>query len=154
MNGALSLFDGKEGYALSPYANEDDKLNAEKENDSIALKERFLDFHDTERREISKSIPGAIIENVLNKTHPLSFGLGDKYFSLKTDSNHYSLLKNAINVAYVPKDYKSYGFIGSQVKKKLNNTVSFAVEHKGDGTIVYMVDNPLFRGFWENGIVK
>ena len=153
MNGALSIFDGKDGYALSPYANEDDKLSAEKEKDSIALKERFLDFHGTERREISKSIPGAIIENVLNKTHPLSFGLGDKYFSLKTDSNHYSLLKNAVNVAYVPKDYKSYGFIGSQVKKKLNNTVSFAVEHKGDGTIVYMVDNPLFRGFWENGIV-
>ena len=153
MNGAFSLFDGKEGYALSPFANDDDKLSAEKELDSVALKERFLDFHDTERREISKSIPGAIIENVLNKTHPLSFGLGDKYFSLKTDSNHYSLLKNAVNVAYVPKDYKSYGFIGSQVKKKLNNTVSFAVEHKGDGTIVYMVDNPLFRGFWENGIV-
>lgn len=153
MNGALSLFDGKEGYALSPFASDEDKLNSEKENDSIALKERFLDFHDSERREISKSIPGAIIENVLNKTHPLSFGLGDKYFSLKTDSNHYSLLKNAVNVAYVPKDYKSYGFIGSQVKKKLNNTVSFAVERKGDGTIVYMVDNPLFRGFWENGIV-
>ena len=153
MNGALSLFDGKDGYALSPFANEDDKLSAEKEKDSVALKERFLDFHNTERREISKSIPGAIIENLLNKTHPLSFGLGDKYFSLKTDSNHYSLLKNAVNVAYVPKDYKSYGFIGSQVKKKLNNTVSFAVEHKGDGTIVYMVDNPLFRGFWENGIV-
>ena len=153
MNGALSLFDGKEGYALSPFASDEDKLNSEKENDSIALKERFLDFHATERREISKSIPGAIIENVMNKTHPLSFGLGDKYFSLKTDSNHYSLLKNAVNVAYVPKDYKSYGFIGSQVKKKLNNTVSFAVERKGDGTIVYMVDNPLFRGFWENGIV-
>ena len=153
MNGALSLFDGKDGYALSPFANEDDKLSAEKEKDSVALKERFLDFHNTERREISKSIPGAIIENLLNKTHPLSFGLGDKYFSLKTDSNHYSLLKNAVNVAYVPKDSKSYGFIGSQVKKKLNNTVSFAVEHKGDGTIVYMVDNPLFRGFWENGIV-
>ena len=153
MNGALSLFDGKEGYALSPFASDEDKLNSEKENDSIALKERFLDFHDLERREISKSIPGAIIENVLNKTHPLSFGLGDKYFSLKTDSNHYSLLKNAVNVAYVPKDYKSYGFIGNQVKKKLNNTVSFAVEHKGDGTIVYMIDNPLFRGFWENGNV-
>ena len=153
MNGALSLFDGKDGYALSPFANDDDKLSAEKAKDSVALKERFLDFHATERREISKSIPGAIIENVLNKTHPLSFGLGDKYFSLKTDSNHYSLLKNAVNVAYVPKDYKSYGFIGSQVKKKLNNTVSFAVERKGDGTIVYMVDNPLFRGFWENGIV-
>ena len=151
MNGALNLFDGKEGYALSVFANEEDKLSAEKEADKEELKERFLDFQGAERREISKSLPGAIIENVLNKTHPLSFGLGDKYFSLKTDSNHYSLLKKATNVVYVPKDYKSYGFIGSQIKNKLNNTVSFAVEKKGNGSIVYMVDNPLFRGFWENG---
>ncbi|MBP4141906.1 hypothetical protein J3S90_08830 [Flavobacterium sp. P4023] len=151
MNGALSLFDGKEGYALSPFASEEDKLNSEKEEEDAVLKERFLDYQETERRDISKSIPGAIIENTLNKTHPLSFGLGDKYYSLKTDDRTYSLLKDAINVAYIPKDYKSYGFIGNGMKKKLTNTVSFAVESKGDGMVVYMVDNPLFRGFWENG---
>ena len=60
-------------------------------------------------------------------------------------------MKKAINVAYVPKDYKSYGFIGNEIKKKLNNTVSFAVDKKGDGSVIYMIDNPLFRGFWENG---
>ena len=151
MNGALSIFEGKEGYALNPYASEEDKLNAEKEKDSLALDERFLDYQETERRDISRSIPGAIIENVLNKTHPLSFGLGEKYFSLKTDDRTYSLLKDALNVAYIPKDYKSYGFIGNGIKKKLSNTVSFAVDSKGKGTVIYMVDNPLFRGFWENG---
>ena len=151
LNGALSLFEGKEGYALSPFATEEDKTNSEKEADDEELKERFLDYQETERRDISRSIPGAIIENTLNKTHPLSFGLGDKYFSLKTDDRNYSLLKKAINVAYIPKDYKSYGFIGHEIKKKLTNTVSFAVDKKGDGTVIYMIDNPLFRGFWENG---
>ena len=151
MNNALALFEAKEGYALSPFATEEDKLNSEKAAEQEELKERFLDFQDSERRAISASIPGAIIENLLNKTHPMSFGLGDKYFSLKTDDRHYSLLKKAINVAYVPKDYKSYGFIGNEIKKKLNNTVSFAVDKKGDGSVIYMIDNPLFRGFWENG---
>ena len=153
MNSALTLFEAKEGYALSPFATEEDKLSSEKEAEEEELKERFLDFQDSERRYISKSIPGAIIENLLNKTHPMSFGLGDKYFSLKTDDRHYSLLKKATNVVYVPKDYKSYGFVGNEIKKKLNNTVSFAVESKGDGSVIYMVDNPLFRGFWENGIL-
>jgi hypothetical protein len=151
MNGALSLFDGKEGYALSRFANDEDKINSEKEDDEQELKERILDFQQTERREISKSIPGAIIENQLNTTHPLSFGLGDKYYSLKTNDNYFALLKKAINVAFISKDYKSYGFIGSEIKKKLNNTVSFAVDYKGNGCVIYMVDNPLFRGFWENG---
>ncbi|RTZ04927.1 hypothetical protein EKL98_08280 [Flavobacterium bomense] len=151
MNSALTLFEAKEGYALSPFATEEDKLSSEKAAEEEELKERFLDFQDSERRYISKSIPGAIIENLLNKTHPMSFGLGDTYFSLKTDDRHYSLLKKAINVAYVPKDYKSYGFVGNEIKKKLNNTVSFAVDKKGDGSVIYMVDNPLFRGFWENG---
>jgi hypothetical protein len=27
----------------------------------------------------------------------------------------------------------------------------FGVEEKGEGHVVYFVDNPLFRGFWENG---
>jgi hypothetical protein len=151
MNSALSLFEGKEGYALSPFATDEDKLSSEKEASENELKERFLDFQETERRYISKSIPGAIIENLLNKTHPMSFGLGDKYFSLKTDDRHYSLLKKATNVVYVPKDYKSYGFVGNEIKKKLNNTVSFAVDKKENGEVIYMVDNPLFRGFWENG---
>ena len=92
------------------YSACEDKLSSEKEAEEEELKERFLDFQDSERRYISKSIPGAIIENLLNKTHPMSFGLGDKYFSLKTDDRHYSLLKKATNVVYVPKDYKSYCF--------------------------------------------
>lgn len=151
MNNALSLFDGKENFALTRFATEEEKENAAKADEEAELKERFLDFQDAERRSISKAIPGAIIENVLNKTHPLAFGLGDKYFSLRTDDRHYSLLKGATNVAYVPKDFKSYGFVGSNIRKKLDNTVSFAVDYKGNGTVIYMVDNPLFRGFWENG---
>jgi len=27
----------------------------------------------------------------------------------------------------------------------------FGVEHKGRGQVVYLIDNPLFRGFWESG---
>ena len=36
-------------------------------------------------------------------------------------------------------------------KKKIAETLVFGVENYGRGQVVYMVDNPLFRGFWENG---
>ena len=93
------------------------------------------------------------MKDTIDTSHPLSFGLGNSYFSLKTDSRKYSLLTKASNVIYVPKNYSSYGFVGHNLKKKLEETVTFAVEKKEKGTVIYMIDNPLFRGFWENGIL-
>ena len=151
MNGALDLFDGKEGFALNAHASDEEKENTEKATKEKELKKRFLDAANEERRAMSETIPGAIIENVLDVTHPMAFGLGKKYFSLKTDNRHYSLLKNASNIAYVPKSYQSYGFIGHEIGKKIPETVSFAIDYKGSGKVIYMIDNPLFRSFWENG---
>ena len=148
---ALSLFEDRPGYSLTKFASEAAKEQETTEHDEEILKARYNDYQNAERRALSASVPGAIVENVLDKTHPLSFGLGDKYFSLKTSDSRYQLLKNAWNIAYVPAGYKNFGFIGKSLKKKLENTVTFAVEQKGRGEIIYMVDNPLFRGFWENG---
>jgi len=148
---ALSIFENREGYNLTEFATEDEKELAKKEATEETLKLRFMEYQNAERRSISNAVPGAIVENILDKTHPLSFGLGEKYFSLKTSDKHFKMLKNAWNVAYVPEKYKSFGFIGSALKKKLENTVSFGVEPIGKGQVIYMVDNPLFRGFWENG---
>lgn len=153
MNAATALFEDREGYALSLFASKEDKEKSEKDEKELELKKRFLDFEGSERRAISGSIPGAIMENKLDITYPMSFGLGGSYYSLKTNEKCYPLLKKAINVAYIPKEYKSYGFVGNDMKKKLPETVSFAVDKKGEGSVIYMVDNPLFRGFWENGIL-
>jgi hypothetical protein len=43
------------------------------------------------------------------------------------------------------------GFAGYAMNQKLENSLVFGLEVKGEGSIVYMVDNPLFRDFWENG---
>jgi hypothetical protein len=148
---ALSIFEDRFGYNLTKFATSEAKLLETTAEDEEVLQSRFYDYQNAERRALSGAVPGAIVENILDKSHPLAFGLGDKYFSLKTSDSRYELLKNAWNVAYVPKGYKNFGFIGKSLKKKLENTVTFAVQQKGRGQIIYMVDNPLFRGFWENG---
>jgi hypothetical protein len=43
------------------------------------------------------------------------------------------------------------GFAGANMRSKLSNSLVFGVEDKGSGKVVYLVDNPLFRSFWENG---
>ncbi len=153
MNEALSQFEKNESYALRVFASDEEKTKSENAAKEKELKSRLLDYHNHERRLLSFSIPGAIIENSIDASHPLAFGLGSNYFSLKTDARKYSLLTNASNVIYVPKNYRSYGFIGHELKKELAETVTFAVEKKNKGTLIYMIDNPLFRGFWENGIL-
>lgn len=151
IDGALNLFEDREGFNLTAFATEEEQSAAKKQKEEQMLKNRYLDYEGYERRSISQMVPGAIIENNLDISHPLSFGLGNKYFSLKTSDKQFRLLKNASNVVYVPKGYKSFGFIGGSVKKSLEETVTFSVDYHGRGKVVYMVDNPLFRGFWENG---
>jgi len=148
---ALGSFADKDGFALAKYATEEEKNEAKKARDAKELEARNDSYHDQERRGISNSTPGVIIRNNVDQSHPLSFALGDSYHSLKTSRQRYSLLKDAWNVISVPEDYTYYGFVGAGLKPKLENTFSFAVEEKGGGNMIYMVDNPLFRGFWENG---
>ena len=148
---ALTVFEDREGYSLTRFASEADKMTEMERREEETLEARFMDYKNAERRSISEAVPGAVIENVIDKSHPLSYGLGNKYFSLKTSDMHYQLLKDVWNVAYVPQNYISFGFIGKNLKQSLKNTVTFAVEQKGKGQVIYMVDNPLFRGFWENG---
>lgn len=153
MAGALNLFEDRAGYSLTKYATDESKNQEKEQQEKQLLEARYLDYANSERRAISGSVPGAIVENVIDKTHPLAYGLGNTYYSLKTNDMRFQLLKDAWNVAYVPAGYKNFGFIGQSLKPKLENTVTFAVQQKGDGKIIYMVDNPLFRGFWENGIL-
>ncbi len=151
--GALNLFEDRAGYSLTKYATDESREQEKEQQEKQLLEARYYDYANSERRAMSGSVPGAIVENMLDQTHPLAYGLGDRYFSLKTNDMRFQLLKDAWNVAYVPANYKNFGFIGRDLKPKLQNTVTFAVQQKGEGKIIYMVDNPLFRGFWENGIL-
>ena len=37
------------------------------------------------------------------------------------------------------------------MKERLKDGLLFGVQDIGQGTVVYMADNPMFRSFWENG---
>ncbi|WP_373517751.1 M14 family metallopeptidase [Pricia sp.] len=112
-----------------------------------------LQSHDeNEREQIKNAITGAIFKTKVDETHPLAFGYDDTYFSLKLGDNSYEYLKDG-TVVYLEADSTKpvAGFAGSEAQKKIGETLIFGVEKHGDGKVVYMVDNPLFRGFWENG---
>ena len=49
------------------------------------------------------------------------------------------------------KDNYVTGFVGAKAKKKLVDGLLFGVQDMGNGSVVYLADDPLFRSFWENG---
>ena len=71
---------------------------------------------------------------------------------MRQGSKLYPLLPNGWNVGIIknPLSHVS-GFMGKNIKDKISNNLIFGVHENGRGKIVYMADNPLFRGFWYNG---
>jgi hypothetical protein len=141
----------KKGFSLMKYAKSADKEEAKKQDEKMELDRRTAVYDDRERDALSFDIPGAIVHVKMDKTHPLAFGLKDYYASLKTNNLRYDLIKGTWNVGYLESDFRSTGFIGNKVRETLKNSVTFSVQNKGRGNVVYLFDNPLFRNFWQEG---
>lgn len=108
-------------------------------------------FEGTERERIKSEITGAIFKARVDPTHPLAFGYSDTYYTLKLGSDAYSYLDGG-TVAYLEGNPRPMaGFAGSEAVKRIPETLVFGAERLGRGQVVYLADNPLFRGFWENG---
>lgn len=148
-NGSLA---GKSGFNLTEYATDKDEQEAKKEDEQATLDSRYDDYAGSARRRISSSLPGAIFKLKMDDTHPLAFGLSDEYFSLKTSTLHFAPMKNSWNVGTIGTDPMISGFVGAQALESMKNTVVYGVQDSGRGSVVYLIDNPLFRGFWENGL--
>lgn len=120
-----------------------------KKADSLAAKVKK--YADQERDFIKTFIPGAIFKLKVDNTHPLAYGLPDYYFTLKTTNRNYEVSEDLWNVGYIDKKPMSVGFVGSQAMKKVEESVVLATQSMGRGDVVYLVDNPLYRAFWEQG---
>ena len=127
------------------------KESEEEEPVEPAFDERLLPHAGAERRFIAGFNPGAIVAVEMDDTYPLSFGIGDTYHSLKTGSSAYEYLDDGVNAGRIRTAPMISGFVGSKVKKAIEETLVFGVQPMGRGQVVYLIDNPLYRGFWEQG---
>ncbi len=79
------------------------------------------------------------------------YGYDKKYYSLKNSERSYAFLKDG-TVGKLAKNIKPLaGFSGSKATEKQSESMVFGIENIGRGSVVYIIDNPLYRGFWENG---
>ncbi|MDP2339258.1 MAG: zinc carboxypeptidase, partial [Bacteroidota bacterium] len=145
MEGAVSQLVGKKGFDLK---NKEEAKKDEKAKDPY---EDLRAYENRERESVRTNIPGAIYKVNLDNTHPLGFGFPDFYYTLKLDDKVYQYLSSGWNVGVIKKDNYVTGFVGVKARKKLMDGLIFGVQELGNGSVVYLADDPLFRSFWENG---
>jgi len=142
VDGAIQSLAGKDDFGIKE--NKED----EKKKDSVVT---LIPFAAREQESTKELITGSIFKTQLDNTHPLAFGYGDTYFSLKLGSDSYSFLEDGFNVGYIEDPKNVAGFAGEKALKGLKNSLVFGEQRMGRGSVIYMVDDPLFRAFWQNG---
>ncbi len=143
VDGGNRVLAGKDGFAL--------KRKTSGGNGSENPDEKLRKYGEAQRESVTNFNAGAVFELTMDDTHPLAFGYDDQYMSLKLGSAAYEYLDNGWNVGVAKGDAHRSGFVGYKAKENLQNSLSFGVQNMGGGQVVYMIDNPLFRGFWHNG---
>ena len=142
---AVGVFEGKDGFDLKKNISE-----AEKKKDSLS-EGNLVPYAHRELESTKDMITGSIYKVQLDNTHPLAFGYGDTYYTLKLGNDSYGFLKDGYNVGYITEPESVSGFSGEAAKAALKNSIVFAEMKKGRGSVVYMVDDVSFRSFWQNG---
>ncbi|MBC8034476.1 MAG: zinc carboxypeptidase [Chitinophagaceae bacterium] len=109
-------------------------------------------YSSRERDYLKNITSGSIFKIDLDNSHPLAFGYPDHYYTLKLDDVIYEYIKkDGWNIGTIKKAQEAAGFVGSRLKEQLKDGLLLGVVDMGEGEIVLMADDPVFRSFWENG---
>ena len=144
LGSAVEFFAGKEGFSLERAAHAP-------ADSASAPEARLRPFGRRQRAAIPERVPGAVFRVPLDTTHPLAFGYEDDYFTLKRGSDAFAFLEDGWNVGVLRDGTPVSGFAGAAAQQRLTDTLVFGVQPMGRGEVIYLVDDPLFRGFWEHG---
>lgn len=135
--------------ALNLFANTDSFALKKKENPTQDT--TSIPFSELERNKISEITTGSIFNASIDRSHSLAFGV-NRYYTLKLDADAYELLEDQGNAFSLNNEAESVaGFIGHLAQTNQKKSLLFGEERFGRGSLVYLVDNVLFRGFWYSG---
>lgn len=98
----------------------------------------------------AQSIGGSIWEADLDITHPLGFGYTDRFLPVWRDhSNFFAPSKSPYGtVAQLTDDPHLSGYVSDRNRQRLAGSPSVMADRLGGGTVVLLIDNTNFRGYW------
>lgn len=147
---AVNLFNGESGWGIERYNDSDIEQSIRARDREERSANREKPFEDRERHYAMNIGDGSVYTVKLDLTHPLAWGYPDRpYYSLRSSGSRYGTLDNGWTVGLYGD--RVSGFVGSRANRELPGSLAFGAQPMGRGHAVYFADNPLFRGFWENG---
>ncbi|MDT0630422.1 M14 family metallopeptidase [Rubrivirga litoralis] len=142
MEGAARAFAGKDGFGIA---------TREAPAPDSTADGRLRRYGDREREGVSGGVPGAVYRVALDETHPLAYGYPDHTYVVKQGTSPVDFLADGWNVGVLRSGTPAAGFAGRRAQDRLTDSLVFGVEDLGDGEVVYLLDTPIFRGFWADG---
>ena len=143
---AVRSFEGRNGFSLK------EKSTLESADSNDEAKQNLTPYDARELESTKNLITGSIFKVKMDPSHPMAFGYDDTYFSLKLGDQAYSFLDSGYNVGYIKGAAENVsGFAGATAKEGLTDTLVFGEDRVGRGSVVYIIDDVLFRSFWQNG---
>ena len=147
---AMNLFTGESGWGLERYNDSALEQSVRARNSEERIANREKPFDERQRHYAMGIGDGSIYAVTLDGSHPLAWGYPDRpYYSLRSSSSRYAPLESGWTVGRY--GGRISGFVGSRANRELAGTLVVGAQSVGRGQAVYFADNPLFRGFWENG---
>lgn len=129
-----------------------EKLEKEKQAVKPGTDSLLVRFEDRRKMAVEGISASSIYRLSLDSSHPFSYGIGSEIFLSKRNSAVFPYLpENAYNVGYFKPDAHISGFVGSKLKKELENTLGIGQEGLGRGSIIYLTDSPVYRSFFHSG---
>ena len=148
--GAVNVFADESGWGLERYTQSglEQSVRERSKEERIANRER--PFEERERQYAMGIGDGSVYAVGLDLGHPLAWGYPDApYYALRSSSSRYAALEGGWTVGRF--GGRVSGFVGSRANRELAGSTAIGQQSIGSGSAVYFTDNPLFRGFWENG---
>ncbi len=108
-------------------------------------------YEDARNFEGPQAIGGSIWEADIDTTHPLGFGYTRRFLPVWRDHNtFFAPSKSAYSTVakLVDDDPHLSGYVSSKNRERLRGSPSVIVDQLGRGTIVLLIDNTNFRGYW------
>ena len=144
VEGAARFLAGKDGFGLKPPDNEEDVDEGAEEPSVQQYSERY-------RLDITESITGAIFSADLDISHPLAFGYDSPYFTLKHNSTAYPCLKKDGMLAWSVREIRLVDSREAKQNSLAKTPFCLVLSPLEGGEVVYLMDNPIYRGFWYGG---
>lgn len=149
--GSVNALSRQDGFKLDMYDDDLQQSTVNERSESERKSDRLEAYADRDRLRAMRIGDGSVYPTALDRTHPLAWGYPDApYYTLRSGSGRFAALENGWTIGRYGSEPVS-GFVGSRANRELEGSMVFGTQSMGNGNVTYLVDNPLFRGFWENG---